>query len=425
MIFLYQFLSIVLSPLINLYLAFRKLKKKEDIFRFPERFGYSNTNRPNGFLIWLHSASVGESKSALTLVEALLEKYPLINVIITSGTITSAAEIAKNLPQRTIHQYIPVDKFFSVKRFLKHWQPNLAMFIESELWPNLVVQTKKSGCPLVLVNGRISDRSFKRWKILHKFGFNLLKNFSICFAQSQIDQQKFIGLGIKNVHFIGNLKASSLLLKIDQEQLEKLQQQIGTRKFWLAASTHKNEEEIIIRTHQKLKEYFPDLLSIIAPRHPNRLEEIVKLIPKNLKTAIRSQNQSINNCEIYLADTLGELGTFYSLSKISLIGGSMVENIGGHNPFEALQLGSVILSGIYVKNFQEVYQDLKNSGSCVMVKNEAELLFYLLKMMKDKNYYASLKENITNQQSNNQEVAHSILKIISDRVDIMPSSIFN
>ncbi|MES2677264.1 MAG: 3-deoxy-D-manno-octulosonic acid transferase [Pseudomonadota bacterium] len=417
-LFLYQTLSILLSPFIDLYLSFRKFKKKEDLNRFSERLGFSSISRPDGFLVWMHSASVGESKSALTLADVLLKKYPQINILITSGTITSAAEIAKNLPARTIHQYIPVDKFFAVRRFLKHWQPNLAMFIESELWPNLIVQTKKSGCPLVLVNGRISDQSFQSWQILHRLGFNLLKNFTICFAQSKIDQQKFIDLGIKNVHFVGNLKAASATLKIDQEQLTKLQQQIGRRKFWLAASTHKNEEEIIIRTHQKLKEYFPNLLTIIAPRHPNRLEEIVKLIPQNLKIAIRSQNQPADNCEIYLADTLGELGTFYSLSKISLIGGSMLGNIGGHNPFEALQLGSVILSGCYVKNFQEVYQNLANSKSCVMIQNEDELFFHLLKMMKDENYYLSLQQNIKTQQTNNQEILPSILKIISNRVEI-------
>ncbi len=416
--FLYQFLSIVLSPLIDLYLAFRKSRKKEDLSRFNERLGYSKITRPNGFLVWLHCASVGESKSALSLATAFLEKYPQINTLITSGTITSAAEIAKNLPERAIHQYVPVDKFFAVKRFLQHWQPNLAMFVESELWPNLVIETKKSGCPLILVNGRISDDSFKSWKILHRLGFNLLKNFSICFAQSQIDKQKFIDLGVKNVHFVGNLKAASLSLTINQEQLETLKEQIGARKFWLAASTHRNEEEIITRTHQKLKEYFPDLLTIIAPRHPNRLEEIIRLFPQNLKVAIRSQNQPINNCEIYLLDTLGELGTFYSLSKISLICGSMIKNIGGHNPFEALQLGSVILSGRYVKNFQESYQDLEDSKSCLMVKDEHELLFNLLRVMKDKNYYLSLLQNTKNLQTNNGKVLNNILEIISRNIEV-------
>ncbi len=412
---LYQILSVLLSPLIDLYLIFRKYKKKEDPIRFDERLGYYSIQRPNGFLIWIHAASVGESKSALTLANSLLKKYPSINILITSGTVTSANEIAKNLPQRTIHQYIPVDKFFAVRRFLKYWKPDLAMFVESELWPNLIIQTNKSGCPLILVNGRISDDSFKSWKILHKFGFNLLKNFSLCFAQSQIDQEKFIDLGVENVHWVGNLKAASMPLKFDSEQLEKLKQQIGQRKFWLAASTHKGEEEIIIRTHQKLKSYFPDLLTIIALRHPNRLDDVIKLIPQDLKISIRSRNESPDNCDIYLVDTLGELGTLYSLSKISLIGGSMLDNIGGHNPFEALQLGSVILSGSYVKNFAEVYKDLKSSESCLMIQNEEELLFYLLKMMKDEKFYSSRLKNVQQFGSNNSAILDNILKIINDK----------
>ncbi len=415
MILLYQSLSIALSPLINLYLYFRKFKKKEDPSRFNERLGYSKINRPDGFLIWLHAASVGESKLALALAEVFLKKYYHYNILITSGTITSAAEIIKNLPARTAHQYVPVDKFFAVKRFLKHWQPNLAMFIESELWPNLIVQTKKSGCKLVLVNGRISEKSFKRWKFLHRLGFNLLKNFSICFAQSHSDRQKFNALGVKNLHFLTNLKASASLLKVDSKQLKELQRRIGNRTYWLAASTHKNEEEIIIRTHQKLKEYLPNLLTIIAPRHPNRLEEILKIIPKDLKISIRSQNQLIDNCEIYLADTLGDLGTFYSLSPVSLICGSLVSDIGGHNPFEALQLGSVILSGCYVENYQEVYRDLASSKDCLMVKNEQELFFYLLRMFKDKNYYFLLSQNTKSLNTTNSKALDDVLQIISNR----------
>jgi len=412
MIFLYQTLSVLLSPFIDLYLAFRKFKKKEDSSRFNERFGYSKINRPDRILVWIHCASVGESKSSLALAKAILTQNPSINILITSSTVTSAKQITSNLPTRIIHQYVPVDKFFTVRRFLKHWQPNLAIFIESELWPNLITQTKKS-CKLILVNGRVSQKSFRNWQMLHKCGFNLLKNFSICFAQSQADRQKFIDLGLKNTHFVGNLKTSSPLLTVDQLELANLQQKIGDRTFWLASSTHKGEEEIIIRIHQELKRSFPNLLTIIVPRHPNRLEEIIKLIPKNFNIAIRSKKQAIDDCEIYLADTMGELGTFYSLSKISLMCGSLIDNIGGHNPFEAIHLGSVILSGCYVKNNEEIYRDLVDSGSCVMIKNEEELLFYLLKIMKDKNHYLSLLEKIKKLQINNQKILDDILEQIT------------
>jgi 3-deoxy-D-manno-octulosonic-acid transferase len=408
MVFLYQALSIILSPLIDAYLTFRKFKKKEDKYRFYERFGHSKVSRPEGTLIWIHCASVGESKSSIALAEAILAKHSLNNILITSGTITSAKQIIDNLPKRTIHQYVPVDKLIAVKRFLHHWQPNLAIFIESELWPNLITQTKKF-CKLVLVNGRVSEKSFKNWQKLHKIGFNLLKNFSICFAQSQSDRKKFINLGLKNTYFVGNLKSYSPLLRVNQLELTNLRQQTSNRVIWLAASTHKGEEEIIIKTHQQLKKYFPNLLTIIIPRHPNRLEEIVKLIPKNLDIAIRSKKQPIDNCEIYLADTMGELGIFYSLSKISLICGSLIDNIGGHNPFEPIWLKSVILSGCYVKNNEEVYYDLARNGSCLMIKNEKELLFYLLKIMKDKNYYLLLLKNTTKLQTNKKAIVNDIL----------------
>jgi 3-deoxy-D-manno-octulosonic-acid transferase len=413
MIFLYQVLSTILSPLISLYLTYRKFKKKEDLKRFNERLGISSITRPQGFLVWMQCASVGESKSALTLAREILKEYPKINILITSGTTTSAAEIAKHLPKNTIHQYTPVDKLFYTKNFIKHWKPDLAIFIESELWPNLITQTKKSGCNLVLLNGKMSDKSFKIWKILHKIDFNLLKNFSICFAQSKIDQQKFNKLGIKNTKFVGNLKSANDQLKVNQDELGNLKSKTSSRKLWLAASTHKGEEEIIIHTHQKLKKYFPNLLTVIAPRHPLRLNDITKTIPSNIKIAIRSKNQSIENCEIYLADTMGEMGTFYALAPISIICGSLLENIGGHNPFEALQLKSVILSGKFVSNFEEIYQDLSNLGLCKIVKNQNELFFYLLKLMKDKNYHNQQRQIVESFDGNNSDVARKVIADLS------------
>lgn len=408
----YQFLSIILSPLVDVYLIYRKFKKKEDPKRFAERFGYSEISRPEGFLVWLHAASVGESKSALTFANSLLEKYSSINILITSGTVTSASEIAKNLPPRTIHQFVPVDKFYAVQRFLNHWQPNLAIFVESEFWPNLIYQTNKSLCPLILLNGRISDDSFENWKNLQHFGFEIIEKFSLCFVQSHSDKNKFLNLDAKNVHYVGNLKAAATPLKIDQDKLNELKTQIEKRPFWLASSTHHGEEEIIIRTHKKLENELPNILTIIALRHPTRLKEVLKLIPSNLKVSIRSRNDKINDCDIYIVDTLGELGTFYSLSKISLICGSLIDKIGGHNPFEALQLGSVILSGSYVKNFEETYLELDKSGSCLIINNEEELFSYLLKLLKDEKFYSSKLQNIENFKNNNDKIISDIIQII-------------
>jgi 3-deoxy-D-manno-octulosonic-acid transferase len=410
MLTIYQFLSIILAPFVNLYLIYRKFQKKEDPSRINERLGNPRVERPQGFLLWIHCASVGEANSALTLINSIGNKYPHINILITSGTVTSALQLEKNLPQKTIHQYIPVDKFFAAKNFIKHWKPDLAIFVESELWPNLITQTKKSGCKLVLMNGRISDGSYKRWKILHKIGFNILKEFSLCFAQSKSDQDKFIDLGIKNTVFLGNLKSASKPLLVCNESVGYLKERIGSRPFWVASSTHKGEEEIIIRTHENLKRHFPNILTIIVPRHPNRLKEIITLIPDNIKVSIRSQNQEIDhNCQIYLADTIGELGIFYSLSNISLICGSLIDDIGGHNPFEALQLGAAVLSGHFVCNFQEVYSDLQDSNTCIVVNDESELLSSLIKLLKDEGYLSSLLKNTSIYSCHNNEMIDNIM----------------
>ncbi len=412
MIFLYQIISIIFSPLIDLYLILRKFNKKEDPIRFSERFGYSKIKKPENNLFWLHCASVGESKMALTLAQFIVDKLPNINVLITSGTLTSATQIVNNLPKRTIHQYVPIDKFFTVKRFINHWQPNLAIFFESELWPNLITQAKKSGCLMILVNARISKDSFKKWKILHKIGFNVLKHFSFCFPQSQDDHSKLNALGVKNAQFIGNLKFANNKLAVNQLELEKLKQAIGQRVFWLASSTHRGEEELVISMHQKLQQYFPNLLTIIAPRHPNRIEEIINLIPKNIKIAIRSKEEDITDCQIYLADTMGEMGTFYSLSKISLICGSLIDGIGGHNPIEAIQLGSVILTGAYVQNNQQIYQDLLKDKLCIVINNQEELLFYLLKLIKDEQFYLKVLNQTKALQNNGDEILEKIIECV-------------
>lgn len=391
---LYQILSILLSPIIDLYLLFRKFKGKEDPTRFKERFGFASKIRPEGKLIWVHAASVGESNSIWPLINKILEINPKINVLFTSGTITSAAEIAKKLPVNVIHQFIPVDKFFAVKRFIRYWRPNFGIFVESEIWPNLINEAAKSGCRLALINGRVSKKSCKRWQFLSKVGFNILKNFSICFAQSKQDLERFCILGIKNSYFFGNLKSVCIDPKIDSNKLAKFKNAIGTRKIWLAASTHNGEEEMAIKIHQQLKKYYPDLLTVIAPRHPNRLAEIIDLIPSDLKFSVRSLGREINNSiDIYLADTMGELSLFYNAISVSLIGGSMFDNIGGHNPFEAIKAGSIPISGPYHANFEEVYLELNNNNACILARNYDELYLTLKKLMSDPDQKSTILEN--------------------------------
>jgi 3-deoxy-D-manno-octulosonic-acid transferase len=393
---LYRLLSILFLPLIYLYLLLRIINKKEDISRFQERLGFHGVKKPKNEIIWIHCVSVGESNSAIILIEEILKKNPEKYILFTSTTINSASQIKKNLGSNSkiIHQFLPIDDIFSINRFIKYWQPKLAIFVESEIWPNLISQTAKNNIKLALINARISDKSYKRWLILHKFGFNILKNFQICFAQSKSDQEKLIKLGLKHTEFVGNLKLCAKTLNYNEKELKSLQKEIGKREFWLASSTHKGEEEIIIKIHQELKKHYPDILTIIAPRHPNRLNQIIKNKPENIKIAIRSQKDKINkNIDVYFADTLGELGLFYKLSNISFIGGSLIKNIGGHNPFEALKLDSVIISGKYVTNFQEIYQELAKNQICITVSNNQDLLNNILQLLGNTDIRANFIKN--------------------------------
>ena len=391
---IYQIFSILLSPIIDLYLLFRKFKGKEDTFRFKERFGIASKVRPEGSLIWVHCASVGESNSIWPLINKILQDNPKINILFTSGTVTSAAEINKKLQANIIHQFIPVDKFFAAKRFIRYWKPDFGIFVESEIWPNLINESVKSGCKLALVNGRISKKSCKRWKFLSKMGFNILQKFSICFAQSKQDLERFYSLGLKNSYFLGNLKSVCVDPKIDQNQLAEFKNIIGSRKIWLAASTHNGEEEVAIKVHQQLKKHYPNLLTVIVPRHPNRLKDIISVIPSDLQFSIRSLNQEItSDTSIYLADTMGELSLFYNAIGVALIGGSMFDNIGGHNPFEAIKARCVPISGPYYANFEEVYIELNIENACVLVKNSNELYLTLDKLINDLHQKITILEN--------------------------------
>lgn len=413
--FLYRLLSILLFPIFYIYILIRLYKGKESKSRLEERFGFSVKTRPECDIFWIHCVSVGESNSALSLIDEILESNPKIKILFTSTTVTSANQIADKIghKSRIIHQFLPIDDFFSVNRFLNYWKPKFAIFIESEIWPNLINLSAKKGIRLFLINARISAKSAKRWSKFHKIGFNILKNFEMVFAQSLIDQKRFTDLGLENVKFLGNLKACGAPLKFDKKELEIISQEINHRKFWLASSTHKGEEEIIFKTHQALKEIYPDILTIIAPRHPNRMNEILKIIPNNLNYSLRSKNNKITNkTDIYFVDSLGELGLFYKLSPISLIAGSLIDNIGGHTPFEALKLGSVVISGKFVANNQEIYNYLQKNRCALIVKNSKELLESIKNLLQDKSIVHQYQTNWMLLEKENKDMLRKIVNYL-------------
>lgn len=384
---LYRILSVLLFPFIEIYLFWRVYKKKEDKMRLRERFGKPTQPRPQGDLIWIHAVSVGETNSALIFVDELFKKFPQSAVLFTTTTLTSASIIQSKISSfkgKVIHQFLPIDSLFCVRDFLQYWQPSKVFFIESEIWPNLIFEARALGAKIFLINARMSEKSTRHWLHAKSFGLKIFDQFDAIFAQSKEDQKRFTNLTENEVFCYGNLKSQARDLVFNEDEIALLKNQIGDRKFWLAVSTHKGEEEIILKTHRNLKGYFPDILTILIPRHPNRCEEIKSLFD-GIKFAQRSKNQKITDTtEIYLADTLGELGNFYQLADFVFLGGSLLP-IGGHNPFEPIKSKCAVISGPHVFNFQEIYEHLKAHKACVFVNAAEDLTRRIADFLSDPN----------------------------------------
>src|SRR5882724_7600660 len=331
----YQRMSAAAAPLAPALIKRRLKQGKEDPARVSERRGMSRDVRPQGPLVWIHGASVGEVLAGAALIEKL--RTLNIRILVTSGTVTSAAIVAKRFPADIIHQYVPYDSPRYVARFLDHWKPSLALFIESDLWPNLILSSAARRLPMVLINGRMSPRSFPRWRRVAGTISALLGRFDVCLAQSQIDAERFAALGSRNVITTGNLKLDVPAPPADAAKLERLMAVTRGRPVIVAASTHPGEEDILIQAHRTLAGFFPSLLSVIVPRHPDRGEAIARAIAASgLRGALRSREElPASTTDIYVADTMGELGLFYRLAPIVFMGGSLIEH-GGQNPIEAI-----------------------------------------------------------------------------------------
>lgn len=373
----YGVLSYAAQPFSGLFLRGRVTRGKEIKERLRERYGIASkevrSDNHNGLYVWVHAASIGETKAVLPLIKRLTDMR--FQVIFTTVTVTAAKIASVELPKGAIHQFAPLDLKPYIARFLKTWQPALAVFVESELWPNTMTELSKRNIPQVLVNARMSERSFGRWKKIGSVTHALFDNINLCIAQTQEDAARFSELGVQGVVNGGNLKFDSDIPEIDEIALSRLQTAIGGRRIWLAASTHDREELIVAKAHMHLKRTFPDLLTIIVPRHPHRADEIVSSLANlNLNLVQRSNNELPSQTDdIYIADTIGELGLFYSLSPCSLVGGSLVPH-GGQNPIEPARLGCAIVHGPNVDNFANIFAALSRQGGCVCVKNSEELV---------------------------------------------------
>jgi 3-deoxy-D-manno-octulosonic-acid transferase len=378
----YQKLSAAMVPLAPALIKRRLKQGKEDPARVGERRGMSRDVRPHGPLVWIHGASVGEVLAAAALIEKL--RVLNIRVLLTSGTVTSAAIVAKRFPADIIHQYVPYDSPRYVARFLDHWRPSLALFIESDLWPNLILASAARRLPMVLINGRMSHRSFPRWRRVAGTISALLGRFDVCLAQSKIDAERFTALGSRNVITTGNLKLDVPAPPADSAKLRQLRSAIGGRPIIVAASTHPGEEHILLKAHRTLAGFFPSLLSVIVPRHPGRGETIAGAIAASgLQVALRSREKlPAPATDIYVADTMGELGLFYRLAPIVFMGGSLVEH-GGQNPIEAVKLGASIVHGPHVFNFTDVYEALDSAGGARRADTQEALVTQLGQLLAD------------------------------------------
>ena len=379
------------TPLLNAYLSYRIRIGKEDPARLDERRGNSLKARKNEPLIWFHAASVGEAQSLLVLIQRLLDDYPDIQIMITTGTVTSARLLEGRLPPCAFHQYMPVDHPDWTENFLNHWRPDLVIWSESEFWPNILMGIQERRIPAILLNARISQRSFWLWFLAKGIIDPVLKTFQLCLGQNKVEVVRLRRLGAVDVRVSGNLKYAASPLPCNETKLEILKKAIGARPFVLWASTHPGEEEIAFRVYKELSKSVPQLLTIIVPRHPRRGRLISGLADlEGISSGCRSGGRLPQETDdLYIADTLGELGLFYRLSRICVLGGSFVP-IGGHNIIEPAQFGCQIFYGPYMFNFLSICEDFENLGAVLRVENEDMLREKLLTALKNPEHFSGM-----------------------------------
>lgn len=408
---IYNMLITILYPLvIRSYVNKRKQIGKEDVNRFNERVGRPIKERPEGKLFWLHGASVGESVSMLPLINKILETYPDAHVMVTTGTVTSADVMQKRLPERAFHQFIPIDNPVFTNRFVKHWHPDVALWFESEFWPAVLSSIKRRNIPLILINGRISNKTFKRWQQFDFVCKELLSCFSLCLGQSEEDAYRLRVLGAPETVCLGNLKYAGLPLPIDEKSREDMLKQIGKRPFWLASSTHEDEEVRLAKLHKRLKEKFPDLLLIIAPRHPNRGEQIVEDIQKlGLSATLRSKQEKITpKTDVYVANTIGEMGLWYDLAKIVFIGGSLIPH-GGQNFIEPSRVRDAVIVGPHMHNFTDAMNRAKKADAVMQVNDTAEMEELLTELLQNEAFLDAKRSLAYNWATSETKVLDGIM----------------
>ncbi len=381
----------ILSPLIILI---RLLKKKEDVHRFKEKIGFFKKKKINGNLIWFHGASVGELQSIIPIIEKLEKNKKISQILITSNTLSSSKIIDKYKFKKVIHQFFPIDQNLISKNFINYWKPKMALFIDSEIWPNMLTNLRKKNIPIILLNGRISHKTYKKWRLVKNFSEIIFGKFHLCLSSSNKSKKFLKKLGAKKVKFIGNLKFSqseneNIIIK------EKFKKFISKKKIWCASSTHNSEEKICGMIHKKLNLKYKNLLTIIIPRHIDRIEKIKnELEHMGLNIHVHETQKKIDDkTDIYLVNSYGATKSFYSVCKNVFLGGSLVKH-GGQNPLEAVRYGCNILYGPNVENFDEIYKFLEKNKIANKINDQSRMIYYLEKFFSKKTNFKIIQKKI-------------------------------
>ena len=388
----YRTLTSLARPVAPLLLGIRERHGKEEPARRGERLGQASAERPAGRLAWFHAASVGETIAILPLMSALAEQRPSLSFLLTTGTVTSAKLAAQRIGPRAVHQYAPLDAPEYVASFLDHWKPDLAVFTESEIWPNLILESSTRGIPLALINARMTKRSFRRWRRNLGFARPIFSRFAVVLAQNEGLARRFAALGAKNPLYAGSLKVDAPPPPVDAAELERLRPMLEGRALLIAASTHDGEDQIIADAHRELRRTLPNLCTIIAPRHPERGEAIAEMLKgRGFSVARRSLGHLPDRTsDAYIADTIGELGMLYKLGSVAFIGGSLVDR-GGQNPIEAVRQGAVVLVGPHWQNFSDAYRALISHRGAVEVHSAEEIARVVRQLLSDETELGSMR----------------------------------
>ena len=407
MYFWYRFFTYLFYPFAPIYLYFRKIRKKEDPIRYKEKLSKIILPRGEGFLVWLHVASVGEAMSILPLVNSIIKEKKIDKILLTSITLSSGNILEKRFKEnlKVNHQFLPLDVTLLTNKFLNHWKPNLCILIDSEIWPNLIFNIKKKEIPLLLINARITKKSFDKWKFFINFAKKVFEKFDLCMVSNNESENYLKILGAKNIKNYGNLKFSSIkndIKRLDSDFLSK----IKNRKVWCAASTHPTEELICAKSHLEIKKIYNNILTIIIPRHIDRVNAINEELSRlDLNVVFSSESNKLNEkTDILLVNSYGEALKFYNISKFVFLGKSLIKSLikdGGQNPIEPARLGCKIFHGPYVSNFAETYDYLSKLGVAKKINNLEELSLSLVEELKDdKEKNPEIAEKIDNYGQN-------------------------